>query len=158
MREGFAATTSPGRLERVRATPTTFIDATHNPHGAKALAAALERDFDFTRLIGVLGILGDKDARGIMEALEPVLTEVVITQNTSPRATDAYELAETAREVFGDERVHVEEHLPSAYELAVELAEEALAEVGVQSGSGVIITGSVVTAGEARAMFGKDPQ
>lgn len=158
VREGFAATTSPGRLERVRATPTTFIDATHNPHGAQALAAALERDFDFTRLIGVLGILGDKDARGIMEALEPVLTEVVITQNTSPRATDAYELAETAREVFGDERVHVEEHLPSAYALAVELAEEALAEVGVQSGSGVIITGSVVTAGEARAMFGKDPQ
>ena len=45
-----------------------------------------------------------------------------------------------------------------AYELAVELAEEALAEVGVQSGSGVLITGSVVTAGEARAMFGKDPQ
>jgi len=158
VRTGFAAATSPGRLERVRATPTTFIDATHNPHGAQALAAALERDFDFTRLIGVLGILGDKDARGIMEALEPVLTEVVITQNTSPRATDAYELADTAREIFGDERVHVEEHLPSAYALAVELAEEALAEVGVQSGSGVIITGSVVTAGEARAMFGKDPQ
>ncbi|OEX92072.1 dihydrofolate synthase [Corynebacterium sp. BCW_4722] len=158
VREGFAATTSPGRLERVRATPTTFIDATHNPHGARALAAALERDFDFTRLIGVLGVLDDKDARGIFEALEPVLTEVVITQNSSPRATDAYDLAETAREIFGDERVHVEEHLPSAYELAVELAEEALAEVGVQSGSGVLVTGSVVTAGEARAMFGKDPQ
>ena len=61
-------------------------------------------------------------------------------------------------EVFGDERVHVEEHLPAAYALAVELAEEALADVGVQSGSGVLITGSVVTAGEARAMFGKDPQ
>ena len=66
--------------------------------------------------------------------------------------------AGVAREVFGDERVHVEAHLPSAYQLAVELAEEALAEVGVQSGSGVLITGSVVTAGEARAMFGKDPQ
>lgn len=158
VRAGFAAASSPGRLERVRATPTTFIDATHNPHGARALARAIERDFDFARLIGVLGILGDKDARGIMEALEPVLTEVVVTQNSSPRAEDAYELAETAREVFGDERVHVEEHLPAAYALAVELAEEALAEVGVQSGSGVLITGSVVTAGEARAMFGKDPQ
>lgn len=158
VREGFAAATSPGRLERVRATPTTFVDATHNPHGAEALAKALQRDFDFTRLIGVLGVLGDKDARGIFEALEPALTEVVVTQNSSPRATDAYDLAETAREVFGDERVHVEAHLPAAYELAVELAEEALAEVGVQSGSGVIITGSVVTAGEARAMFGKDPQ
>lgn len=158
VRTGFANAISPGRLERVRSTPTTFIDATHNPHGAQALAAALANDFDFTRLIGVLGILGDKDALGVLQALEPVLSEVVITQNSSPRAADAYELAEIARDVFGEERVHVEEHLPSAYTLAVELAEEALEAVGVQSGSGVIITGSVVTAGEARAMFGKDPE
>lgn len=158
VRAGFAAAQSPGRLERVRSTPTTFIDATHNPHGAKALAAALDNDFDFARLIGVIGILSDKDALGVFQALEPVLSEVVITQNTSPRAADAYELAEIARDVFGEERVHVEEHLPAAYTLAVELAEEALEAVGVQSGSGVIITGSVVTAGEARAMFGKDPQ
>nr|VDG63029.1 dihydrofolate synthetase [Streptococcus thermophilus] len=158
VRAGFAAAVSPGRLERVRSTPTTFIDATHNPHGARALAAALERDFEFARLVGVLGILDDKDALGIFQALEPVLSEVVITQTSSPRATDAFELAEIARDVFGEERVHVEEHLPSAYSLAVELAEEALEAVGVQSGSGVLITGSVVTAGEARAMFGKDPQ
>jgi len=158
VRAGFAAAVSPGRLERVRSTPTTFIDATHNPHGARALAAALERDFEFARLVGVLGILDDKDALGIFQALEPVLSEVVITQTSSPRATDAYDLAETARDVFGEERVHVEQHLPSAYSLAVELAEEALEAVGVQSGSGVLITGSVITAGEARAMFGKDPQ
>lgn len=158
VRVGFSSVASPGRLERVRATPTTFIDATHNPHGAHALATALQEEFDFTRLVGVLGILGDKDATGILQALEPALTEVVITQNHSPRAMDAYELAEVARDIYGDERVHVEEHLPAAYELAVELAEEALAQVGVQSGSGIIITGSVVTAGEARTMFGKDPQ
>ncbi|AWB84523.1 bifunctional tetrahydrofolate synthase/dihydrofolate synthase [Corynebacterium liangguodongii] len=157
VRKGFADVQSPGRLERVRATPTTFIDATHNPHGARALAQALSADFDFTRLIGVIAVLGDKDATGILTELEPVLTEVVITQNSSPRALDAYELAGEAREIFGDERVHVAETLPAAYELAVELAEDALAEVGVQSGSGVVITGSVVTAGEARAMFGKDP-
>ena len=158
VRTGFANAASPGRLERVHTAPTTFVDATHNPHGARALAAALSRDFNFTRLIGVLGILGDKDARGIMEALEPVLTEVVVTQNTSPRAADAYDLAETAREIFGDERVHVEPNLAGAYDLAVELAEEELDEAGVQAGNGVIITGSVVTAGEARALFGKDPK
>ncbi|MEH0147337.1 folylpolyglutamate synthase/dihydrofolate synthase family protein [Corynebacterium sp. Q4381] len=158
VRAGFRLASSPGRLERVHTAPTTFVDATHNPHGARALAKALEHDFNFTRLIGVLGVLEDKDARGIFEALEPVLTEVVITQNSSPRAAGAYDLAETAREVFGDERVHVEEHLPSAYALAVELAEEELDEPGVQSGNGIVITGSVVTAGEAREMFGKDPQ
>ena len=158
VRAGFARVASPGRLERVRATPTTFIDATHNPHGARALADALLTDFDFTRLIGVVAVLGDKDAVGILTALEPALTEIVITQNHSPRALDAYELAELAREIFGDERVHVVDNLAGAYELAVELAEDALAEVGVQSGSGVVITGSVVTAGEARTMFGKEPE
>mgnify|MGYP002648504568 CR=1 FL=1 len=92
-------------------------------------------------------------AAGILTALEPYLTEVVITQNSSPRALDAYDLAETARDIFGEERVHVADNLPGAYAQAVELAEDA----EVQSGSGIIITGSVVTAGDARAMFGKEP-
>ncbi|QRP20144.1 bifunctional folylpolyglutamate synthase/dihydrofolate synthase [Corynebacterium striatum] len=153
VRTGFAKAISPGRLERVRTSPTTFIDACHNPHGAKALGAALDRDFDFARLIGVLGIFEDKDAEGILTALEPYLTEVVITQNSSPRARDAYELAELARDIFGEERVYVEPDLSGAYAQAVELAEDA----EVQSGSGIVITGSVVTAGDARAMFGKDP-
>ena len=153
VRNGFAQAISPGRLERVRTSPTTFIDAAHNPHGAKALGAALDRDFDFARLIGVLSIFADKDATGVLTALEPYLTEVVITQNSSPRALDAYDLAETARDIYGEERVHVAEDLPGAYAQAVELAEDA----EVQSGSGIIITGSVVTAGDARAMFGKEP-
>ena len=153
VRNGFAQAISPGRLERVRTSPTTFIDAAHNPHGAKALGAALDRDFDFARLIGVLSIFADKDATGILTALEPYLTEVVITRNSSPRALDAYDLAETARDIFGEERVYVADNLPGAYAQAVELAEDA----EVQSGSGIIITGSVVTAGDARAMFGKEP-
>ena len=153
VRTGFAKAVSPGRLERVRTSPTTFLDACHNPHGAKALAAALDRDFDFARLIGVVSIFTDKDAAGILTALESVLTEVVITQNASPRARDAYELAELARDIFGEERVFVDPDLPSAYAQAVELAEDA----DVQSGSGIIITGSVVTAGDARALFGKEP-
>lgn len=153
VRTGFAKAMSPGRLERVRTSPTTFLDACHNPHGAKALAAALDRDFDFARLIGVVSIFTDKDAAGILTALESVLTEVVITQNGSPRARDAYELAELARDIFGEERVFVDPDLPGAYAQAVELAEDA----EVQSGSGIIITGSVVTAGDARALFGKEP-
>lgn len=153
VRNGFAQVTSPGRLERVRTSPSTFVDAAHNPHGARALGQALERDFNFSRLVGVVGVLGDKDAVGILQALEPFFSEIVITQNTSPRALDAYELAETARDIFGEERVHVDDHLPGAYALAVELAEDA----DIQSGAGVVITGSVVTAGEARTLFGKDP-
>lgn len=153
VRQGFAQVQSPGRLERVRSAPTVFIDATHNPHGAQALAKAIGRDFSFRRLIGVVGVLGDKDARGILTALEPVFDEVICTQTHSPRALEAEGLAEYAVEIFGDERVHVADALPNAIALAVDLAEE-----GEQvSGSGVIITGSVVTAGEARTLFGKEP-
>lgn len=153
VRAGFAQVTSPGRLERVRTAPTVFIDAAHNPHGAKALGEALERDFAFSRLIGVVGVLGDKDAGGVLRALEPHLAEIVCTETTSPRALPAEELGELAREIFGEERVRVESYLPSAVELAVELAEDT----DVQSGAGVVITGSVVTAGEARTLFGKEP-
>ncbi|MCQ9353038.1 bifunctional folylpolyglutamate synthase/dihydrofolate synthase [Corynebacterium sp. 153RC1] len=153
VRAGFAQVSSPGRLERVRTAPTVFIDAAHNPHGAKALGEALERDFEFTKLIGVVGVLGDKDAQGILNALEPHLADIVCTQTSSPRALEAEALAEYARDIFGEERVHVEPYLPSAVELAVELAEDT----DVQSGAGVVITGSVVTAGEARTLFGKEP-
>ena len=156
VQEGFATVASPGRLERVRTAPSVFIDASHNPHGATALAAAMGRDFEFRRLVGVLGVLGDKDARGILAALEPVLDEVVVTQPQSPRALDVETLAEYARDAFGEERVHVAYNLPGAVEMATELAEEDEGD-GMVSGAGVLITGSVVTAGEARTLFGKAP-
>ena len=124
---------------------------------AQWLALALDRDFDFRRLIAVIGCFGDKDARGILTELEPHVSEVVCTQSTSPRALDCHELAEYAREIFGDERVHVDENLPAAVETAVALAEETDAPGEAVSGSGVLITGSVGTAGEARTLFGKEP-
>ena len=101
----------------------------------------------------MVGVLSDKDYVGVLTELEPVFGEIVCTQTRSPRALDAYELAEHAREIFGEERVHVADTLPSAVELAVELAEEG----EMVSGNGVVITGSVVTAGEARTLFGKEP-
>lgn len=157
VREGFAKVTSPGRLERVRSAPSVFIDATHNPHGAKALATAVNRDFDFRRLVGVVAVLGDKDARGILAALEPVMDEVVITETNSPRALPADVLAEYARDAFGEERVHVASNLPGAVELAIQLAEDDGGD-GLIAGAGVLVTGSVATAGEARTLFAKQPE
>jgi dihydrofolate synthase / folylpolyglutamate synthase len=155
VRAAFAAVSSPGRLERLAAgvgVPTVLADAAHNPHGARALAAALTTDFRFNRLVGVLGVLNGKDARGILAELEPVLAEVIVTANSSPRAMDPDELGALAAEVFGPGRVSVEPRLPAAVEQAGELAEE-----GGESGVGVVVTGSVVTAGEARTLFGKQP-
>lgn len=155
VRAAFASVRSPGRLERMTSEPgrpTVFIDAAHNPHGARALAGALTSDFRFERLVGVLAVLRDKDVRGILTELEPVLAEVVVTANSSPRSMDPDELGALASEVFGSQRVSVEPELARAVEQAEELAEE-----GGVSGVGVVITGSVVTAGQARALFGKEP-
>ncbi|HEX4223843.1 MAG TPA: folylpolyglutamate synthase/dihydrofolate synthase family protein [Pseudonocardiaceae bacterium] len=157
IRQGFAAVASPGRLEPVRAAPTVLLDAAHNPHGAAALAVALGEEFDFRKLVGVVAILADKDARGILTALEPALHEVVLTENSSARSMPVDELAAIAKDIFGADRIVVEPQLPTAVETAIELAED-IAEPGQPlSGAGVIITGSVVTAGEARALFGKEP-
>jgi dihydrofolate synthase/folylpolyglutamate synthase len=158
VREAFASVSSPGRLERVRTAPTVFLDAAHNPHGAAALAAALSAEFDFRKLVGVVAVMGDKDAAGLLAELEPVFDEVVITRCDSPRAMGVEELANYAVARFGDERVVVVEDLAGALETAIALAEEAGAEGAQLSGSGVVVTGSVVTAGQARTLLGKDPE
>lgn len=153
VRAGFASVTSPGRLEVVRRGPTVVVDAAHNPHGARALAAAIVDGFEFTHLVGVVAVLGDKDARGVLAALEPILAEVIVTRSSSPRAVDPDELAALAVEVFGHERVRTTARLSEALDLAVERADEAAVELG--GGAGVLVTGSVVTAAEARALLGR---
>jgi len=149
VREGFAAATSPGRLEPVRSAPTVLVDAAHNPGGMQATVAALADAFDFRRLIAVVAVLTEKDARGILEALEPAVDTVVVTQNSSPRSVPVDDLAALAVAVFGADRVDVTPRLDDALEMAIRLAEE---EVPL-SGVGVLVTGSVVTAGEARALL-----
>jgi dihydrofolate synthase/folylpolyglutamate synthase len=155
IREGFASVVVPGRLERVRSSPSVFVDAAHNPHGAQALAAALDADFGFRNLVGVVAVMKDKDARGILSALEPVFHELVVTTNSSERAMDPSELEDIANEVFGPDRVEVRPRLDDAVDTALALAEADTDEP--LSGVGVVVTGSVVTAGEVRAMFGKEP-
>ncbi|MGB3443510.1 MAG: folylpolyglutamate synthase/dihydrofolate synthase family protein [Actinophytocola sp.] len=155
IREGFASVVVPGRLERVRSAPSVFVDAAHNPHGARALAEALDADFGFRNLVGVVGVMQDKDVRGILSALEPVFDELVVTNNSSQRTMPAEELGDIATEIFGPDRVDVRPRLDDAIDAALALA-EADAEEPL-SGVGVVVTGSVVTAGEARALFGKEP-
>lgn len=150
VRTAFAGVTSPGRLEVVRSSPAVVLDAAHNPSGAAATAAAVSEAFAFTRLVGVVGTSRDKDVKGLLAAFEPVLTEVVVTQNSTPRAMPADDLAALAVEVFGADRVRVEPRLDDAIEAAVELAEED----GGLPGAGVLVTGSVITVGEARLLLG----
>jgi dihydrofolate synthase/folylpolyglutamate synthase len=153
VRAGFASSTSPGRLERIRTAPTILLDAAHNPHGMAATVAALTEEFAFGRLIAVVGVLADKDAPHVLELLEPVADAIVVTRNSSPRAMPAEQLGELAVDVFGEERVRVEPYLPDAIEAAVALAEADVE--GELSGVGIVITGSVVTVADARTLLAR---
>lgn len=149
VREGFARVASPGRLEVVRTSPTVLLDAAHNPPGMAATVAALTEAFAFTHLVAVVAVLGDKDALAMLEVLEPAVASVVVTRNGSPRALPVDDLHALAVEVFGEQRVQVEDALDDALSTAVALADAE----AVYGGAGVLVTGSVVTVGEARALL-----
>ena len=117
--------------------------------GAEVLARAITESFTFARLVGVIAVMKDKDALGVLQALEPVLDDVVVTRTTSPRAMTPRQLGELAAEVFGEQRVTVVEELPDALDVAAGMAD---ADGGVSGG--VLATGSVVTAAEVRMLLG----
>ncbi|MGN7200006.1 bifunctional folylpolyglutamate synthase/dihydrofolate synthase [Arthrobacter sp. SAFR-044] len=155
LQEGFAAVTSPGRLEVVRTAPTIIVDAAHNPDGIKASAEALQEAFTFTRLVPVVGVLKEKDAeeilRGLKESLGGVAEEYCFTQSNSPRAVPAAELAELAIDLgFGEDNIHVAEKLDDALEWAVERA-----EANEDLSGAVLVTGSITLVAEARILLGK---
>ncbi len=155
VQEGFAAATSPGRLEVLRTSPTIVVDAAHNPAGISASAAALQESFALSKLVVVLGVLQEKNAEEILNAIKESYgdeaQELCLTQSTSPRAIPAAELAELAVDLGWDEEdVHIAEKLDDAIEWAVERAESNNDLAG-----GVLITGSITLVGEARILLGR---
>ena len=144
----FASVTSPGRFEILHRDPTVIIDAAHNPHGAKALAKTISNEFDFRSIFGVVAILGDKDVVGILRELEPVVSRIVVTENTSERALPKEELFKIAQSVFGIDRTFMEADLQSAITYSMEQA--TLLNQVSDGSNAVLITGSVVTVGEAK--------
>jgi dihydrofolate synthase/folylpolyglutamate synthase len=153
VREAFAEMSSPGRLEVIRRSPTIVLDAAHNPHGAEATAAALEDSFAFEPLIGVMGVMADKDYEGVLAAFEPHMSHIICTQNSTSRSMSAAELGRAAIEVFGEDRVTIEPDLRDAIDRAAALAEAGAAYGEAMGAGGVLVTGSVITVGEARALL-----
>ena len=152
VRAGFATVTSAGRLEVVRRSPVVIVDAAHNPAGMAAAMEAVTEAFTFAALIAVLAVSEDKDVPGILDQLEPVVTELVVTRNSSDRSMDPGKLGELAEAALGPERVHVARRIDEALELAVTLADEAAGTEGLTR-TGVLVTGSVITAGDARVLL-----
>jgi dihydrofolate synthase/folylpolyglutamate synthase len=151
VRAGFANVRSPGRCEIIHRDPTIILDAAHNPHGAAAFAETLQSEFTFDDVTGIVALMADKDALGILQALEPVMNQIIVTTNSSERSMKVSDLNKLASQVFGADRVFAADTLSEAIEKAIKdsvrpLSEESLA---------IVITGSVVTVGEARTAVRK---
>ena len=116
-----------------------------------ATVTALQEEFQFRRLVVLMAPLMDKDVATMLELLEPIADEIVLSRNSSPRAMPLPSLQELADEIFGPERVRVEPELPDAIQEAVGLAEHG--EDAALGGLGVLITGSVVTVADARKLL-----
>jgi dihydrofolate synthase/folylpolyglutamate synthase len=140
LRAALADVSSPGRLQVISKRPTVLLDAAHNPHGARSLAKALDESFGLPEAVGILSILADKDARGLLSALEPVLTEVILTQSSSSRATDLATLLPVAIDIFGEDRIQTAASLAEA----LPIAKAKVSENGM-----VVISGSITLIGDA---------
>ena len=150
IRTAFSKVTSPGRCEVIHRDPTVIIDAAHNPHGATAIATTINNEFDFEAVIGVVAVLADKDASGILAELSRVVDYLIISQSSSVRALPANELAKLAEKFFKPEQLEVIPELRGAITYATEKAN--LSNQVNDGVTAVLITGSVVTAGEARSI------
>ena len=148
VRSAFSKVKSPGRCEVIHRDPTVIIDAAHNPHGAKAIATTINSEFDFETVIGVVAVLGDKDAAGILAELSQVVDYLVVSQSSSARALPANDLAMITKQFFAPEQIEVIPELRGAITYATEKAN--LSNQVNDGVSAVLITGSVVTAGDAR--------
>ena len=147
--EGLATATSPGRLQIIGTEPTVLVDAAHNPHGAAALASALQSYFQFDEITFVIGVLEDKDARGIIQALAPIAERFHVTQSQSDRAIPYEELADLVLELSHEDATYQFESFHHAVDDARTWAAQAPRRA-------VVVTGSITLVGEAIALASEE--
>lgn len=140
----------PGRFEVLRATPPLVVDGSHNPQAAAVLAASIESAWPdpSCRPHVLLGVLGDKDARGIVEALSGVVEGFSVVGLGHGRALSAADLADVVEAVTG-----IRPRLYLSMREALKDLASGPGDTAVHD-PGLVITGSLVSAGEGRAAWG----
>jgi dihydrofolate synthase/folylpolyglutamate synthase len=142
--EALLATRWAGRIETVSESPRVILDGAHNPDGAEALAGFISEEIDRKHAVLMLGIMADKDIKGICRPLVPVVREVICIRAPTKRGASPKDIAAMARS-FGAV-VHYEDDIPSAISKWMKK---------LSSSDTLIISGSLATAGEAKKYFSK---
>ena len=139
LREGLRNANWPGRFEVMRTSPLVIMDGAHNSHGVLALSRTLEALLPNRRIRLVAGILRDKKPRDLLRMLEPYVLKVYACAPDIPRATDATELANIAREIG---------LVAAPYQSVADALRTALHDAS--AGDVVLVAGSLYTVSEAR--------
>lgn len=155
VRDGLANLSHPGRLEILRIAPAVVVDIAHNAMGAAAIARALTSIFAYEKLIIVLGVLHDKDVRGILSPFLAVADTLIFT---SPHNTARAETAaETAR--IATELAQANGRAPTGYDhwFILEQVADAITQACALAGTHdlICVTGSNYTVSEAEIFFAK---
>jgi len=138
--EGLGRVSWPGRFQYARRGSRGFIlDGAHNPEAARGLAETWREMYGGSRAQVILGVVRDKDARGICRELAAVAAEFVIVPMLSPRAAAPEDLLQIAG-AWGRSRVC------GSLEEAIESVPEG--------GTPALITGSLFLVGEALVALG----
>lgn len=144
VREGLMTTSWPGRVEILSRNPTILLDGAHNPHGAESLKQIIKTNFSYDKLYMVIGMMADKDIRGILRRLLPGAEAVIFTKPRYSRAADPEFLKKMARSYIS--RCYV---IPDVAQ-AIEYAKN---EAGPNDL--ICITGSLYFVGEVKELFGE---
>jgi dihydrofolate synthase/folylpolyglutamate synthase len=142
IKEGIATAFNPGRMEIISKEPKILLDGAHNPAGMEMLKLALLEDFDYNRLILVLGILKDKDIKRMLSTITPISDLIFVTKSSNDRACDPAILKNEIEKIGYKKEIFSEGSLSKSIDHAKSLAKrEDL----------ICITGSLFTVGEARS-------
>ena len=93
VKKGLANARHLGRCQVLRSSPLVLLDGAHNPDGAAALAKTLKAFLQEEKAVGICGVMSDKAATDLRDAIAPYLTTLVAVTPNSPRSLEAEELA-----------------------------------------------------------------
>ncbi len=138
IREGLKNTLWPGRMQVVDKDPIILLDGAHNPHAARALRDSIRQDYNYRRLVLVIGVMEDKDIVHLVRQIVPLSDYVIYTRPAYSRAARPEILMAAAADM--GKAGHATPHLNDALEKAKEMADPR---------DLIVITGSLFTVGEA---------
>ncbi|MCK5260885.1 MAG: bifunctional folylpolyglutamate synthase/dihydrofolate synthase [Thermoplasmatales archaeon] len=142
--EGISTAFNPGRMEIISEEPTVLLEGAHNPVGMEMLKKTLEEDFDYNRLVLLIGILKDKNIQKMLSTIAPISDIIIVTKSNNVRACEPEALKNAVEKIGYKKDLFIEDSIPKAIKHAKSMANK---------NDIICISGSLFTVGEARSYF-----